>query len=277
MGFVRKTAIIVPCYNEAARLKAAPFIEEAKRDSSLHFIFVDDGSSDSTAEKLKALQSANPAQMRYFSLEKNSGKAEAVRRGALKAFEGDYENIGFWDADLATPLDMIPVFTEILDSTGTTVVIGSRVKLLGRRIVRNPARHYLGRVFATFASLLLNIPVYDTQCGAKVFKNTGALRAAFAFPFKVKWTFDVELLARLAIMEKAEGRPGPEDLWIECPLRAWVDVMGSKVRSKDFFRSGFEFLKLFSLLYLPGVKDAYLRRLTGEAEGPDETRRTGRR
>jgi glycosyltransferase involved in cell wall biosynthesis len=260
---VRKTAIIVPCYNEAARLKAASFIEEARKDPALHFVFVDDGSSDSTAEKLKAISAALPSQLHFMSLGKNRGKAEAVRLGMLKAFEGDYANIGYWDADLATPLDMIPVFAGILDSTDTTMVIGSRVRLLGRRIERNPMRHYLGRVFATFASLLLKIPIYDTQCGAKVFKMTETLRAAFAEPFRVKWTFDVELLARLAVMERAQGRPKPDELWIEYPLKVWADVKGSNVRYKDFFRGGLEFLKLFSLLYLPGVKGPYLRRLAG--------------
>lgn len=267
MGFVRKTAIIVPCYNEEERLRAEAFVGEASKDPALNFIFVDDGSADSTVKKLEDLKRRNPSQMHFFSLGKNRGKAEAVRRRVLKALDGDYVNIGYWDADLATPLDMIEEFCGILDGSDFTMVIGSRVRLLGRDIERNPMRHYLGRVFATFASLLLKVPVYDTQCGAKVFKRTDSLGKAFSEPFNVKWTFDVELMARLAIMERAKGNPAPESLWIECPLKRWSDVKGSNLRSKDFIKGGIEFLKIFCLLYLPGVKGRYIKRLTGDRAG----------
>ncbi len=263
MGLVRKTAIVVPCYNEEKRLNARAFVDFASAHPAISFIFVDDGSTDSTAGKLKSMGSVDPARMRLLSLGKNSGKAEAVRRGILKALEGDYASVGYWDADLATPLEAIPGFSEILYSSEATVVMGSRVRLLGRKIERNPMRHYLGRVFATLASLMLKIPVYDTQCGAKVFKKTDALKAAVSEPFSVKWTFDVELLARIKLVEKAEGRPGPEELWVEYPLTRWADVKGSNIRSRDFIRGGLEFLKVFALLYIPPFKDRYLRRFTG--------------
>ena len=107
--------------------------------------------------------------------------------------------------------------------------MGSRVQLLGRAINRKSARHYLGRIFATCASLSLGLPVYDTQCGAKLFRRTQALAEALREPFSSRWAFDVELLARLirpcaGILAIPVAR-----IWEE-PLLTWTDVPGSKMR-----------------------------------------------
>ena len=71
-----------------------------------HFLFVNDGSSDNTASVLEELRSKYPEFVTSLSLEENSGKAEAIRKGVLSISQGniDYDYVGFMDADLSTPL-----------------------------------------------------------------------------------------------------------------------------------------------------------------------------
>jgi glycosyltransferase involved in cell wall biosynthesis len=258
---MRKTRLIVPCYNEAKRLNPKAFLDALENDANLSFLFVDDGSRDETLNVLKSMKEKNPAQVEVMGLEKNSGKAEAVRRGMLESLEGPFENVGYWDADLATPLAEIAGFCRLLESTDVEMVIGSRVRLLGRRVERSALRHYLGRVFATCASILLNIGVYDTQCGAKIFKNGPSLGQVFGKPFKVNWTFDVEMMARFPIVKKTSPAVVSSQ-WFELPLAEWVDVEGSKVTLGDFIKSGFEYGLLYYYLRTPARK-AYEKYLLG--------------
>jgi len=242
---MQKTAIIIPCYNEALRLNSKRYLDFTKIAPDIHFIFVDDGSTDETWKALDDLSRSCPGQIESIRLGKNSGKAEAVRRGYLKAFEGQFANIGFWDADLATPLEIIPTFCEILETPGINMVIGSRVRLLGRSIQRRAIRHYLGRLFATGASIVLGLPVYDTQCGAKIFKNCTELRMVFSRPFTVKWTFDVEILARFTMIDRSMGTTRLRHTAVEYPLEEWIDVPGSKIKAGDFLRGAYELCKIF--------------------------------
>ncbi|QEM68869.1 glycosyltransferase [Geobacter sp. FeAm09] len=259
MGLMRKTRIIVPCYNEAARLAPKAFQEALDDNGDLSFLFVDDGSTDGTLPLLTSLKERNPARVEVVSLEKNSGKAEAVRQGMLASLRGAFDYVGYWDADLATPLDVIGDFCRLLDSTGAEIAIGSRVRLLGRRIERNAWRHYCGRLFATCASLLLDIGVYDTQCGAKMFRSSAAVRRVFGTPFKVAWTFDVEMFARFPIVMGVSPAEA-SSRWVEFPLVQWMDVKGSKLTWRDYLRGGLEFCTLFYYLRTPAHR-AYERYL----------------
>lgn len=261
MGAMRKTGVVVPCYNEAKRLDTKAFLAALEVEPNLAFLFVDDGSTDGTLQLLNSIKAQNQNQVDILRLERNSGKAEAVRRGMLQLIDGQSENVGYWDADLATPLEAIAEFCQLLDSTDKTMVIGSRVRLLGRSVERNALRHYVGRIFATCASLLLQVVVYDTQCGAKMFKNSAVLRKVFGKPFKVNWTFDVEMLARFPLVlgvSPAHISAG----WYEYPLKVWIDVKGSKVKLKDFFIGGLEFCTLLVCLHTP-VRKQYEKYILG--------------
>lgn len=240
-----KTAIVVPCYNEAARLPAAIFERFAGDEPEIDFVLVNDGSRDDTLERLHALARTAPERFQVVDRQPNRGKAETVRAGLRAALERGASFVGYWDADLATPLDVIPEFRAVLDAQPRRVaVLGARVQLLGRAIERSPARHYLGRVFATAASGVLRMPVYDTQCGAKLFRAVPALERAIVAPFLTNWSFDVELLARLSQALREEGCAAPESAFYELPLDRWHDVAGSKVRPTDFFVGLYELWKI---------------------------------
>src|SRR5204863_9726375 len=108
------------------------------------------------------------------------------------------------------------------------MVFGARVRLLGRQISRNPSRHYFGRVGATLISQTLGLAVYDTQCGAKLFRAGDDLREVFSKPFLSRWIFDVAIIARFIEMQ---GRDAVARAAYEYPVSAWRDVKGSKVKS----------------------------------------------
>ena len=230
--------VVVPCYNEAERLPVAMFASYLEAHPEVGLVLVNDGSRDSTLVVLSSLAARYPAQVSVLDLQPNGGKAEAVRRGLLSAIERKPAIVGFWDADLATPLDAIELFEKLLAGRPDIEwVIGARVKLLGRQIERQELRHYLGRVFATAASLVLGIPVYDTQCGAKVFRVNAALTDSLQRPFGSRWIFDVELIGRFMERLRAAGIEHPENRIYEYPLLKWVDVRGSKVKPTDFLRA----------------------------------------
>ena len=265
MGIMQKTAIIVPCYNESKRLKINEFKNYLFEEAGVSFIFINDGSTDNTLELVNKLCRFFPHQVLCKSLEKNKGKAEAVRQGFLMAFNLGFQNIGYWDADLSTPLRLINSLCELLQEDKITIVMGSRVRLLGYRINRNTVRHYLGRIFATFTSLILGLHTYDTQCGAKIFRNNSELKMVFAHPFLVNWIFDVEILARFKVIRKLHNSNLLQNTTLERPLDEWTDIGGSKVKFIDFFKAIKELTKIFLVLHFPVIKKKYMEKFRYEA------------
>ena len=240
------TCLIIPCYNEAERLPVTRFVLYASENPSFHFCFVDDGSKDNTHDIITNLCSQIGEQASSLRLTKNFGKAEAVRQGLLFALKRNHDRIGYWDADLATPLDAIDDLSRILDTMPEVeLVMGARVKLQGRKIVRHATRHYFGRLFATAASMILRLPVYDTQCGAKILSVKEHTASVLEKPFVSRWVFDVELIARLTAQWKQDSSETNTSLRIyEYPLHEWVDIDGSKIRPRDLMKVGIDLIKI---------------------------------
>jgi dolichyl-phosphate beta-glucosyltransferase len=236
-----QVAVVVPCFNEAARLPTADVLVFLDTHPAASLCFVDDGSRDGTRAALEAIRQARPLQVEVLALPENEGKAAAVRAGVLHAAERRLAPIlGYWDADLSTPLTEVDRLLDALAAhPGARIAMGSRVRRLGATIERQAVRHVMGRVFATCARGILGFSVYDSQCGAKLF-HADVAKTLFRDPFLTRWLFDLELLARL----QASGGGSLEQTAVEVPLLQWRDVRGSKLRAGDLVGVPLELLKL---------------------------------
>ena len=236
-----KVVIIIPCYNEAERLDTNNFIDYLSQNTHLHFIFVDDGSTDNTNLIINQIISRFDSLVSLLINETNKGKAESVRLGVIESYKMNPDYVGFLDADLATPIEEIDNLLKIIKKDKTKeVVFASRIQLIGNGIKRKFFRHFIGRIFATCVSLLLKIQIYDTQCGAKIFSKK-ICEEIFMEKFISQWLFDVELFARLI---NIYGMEKTIEISFEKPVRKWIDIDGSKVKPIFFLKAPFELLKI---------------------------------
>lgn len=232
---MQKICLVIPCYNEQYRLPINSFVD-SYNSSSFHYLFVNDGSSDNTLTVLTDLKAGREDRISILNLLENKGKGEAIRLGFLEAIKNNpFEIIGYMDADLATPLSEVDKLTPHIQN-GICFVFGSRVKLVGTNIKRKKIRHVLGRVFATIASRILELGVYDTQCGAKFFHRS-IIEPIFTIPFQTKWVFDLEIFIRISQLNQHKNI---SSIAKEIPVSEWIDVQGSKLTLKHMFGIPFE-------------------------------------
>jgi len=237
-----RTTIIVPCYNEEKRLQQDRFKTFVEEHPNCALLFVNDGSKDNTMDILNNLAKAHSS-IQVLHLQKNSGKAEAVRQGILHATNAHPtpDLVAFYDADMATHPNDLYAMIALIGSKSYHAVIGSRILRLGGNIERTFIRGIINRVFANVASwVLMHLRVYDTQCGAKVFR-TPVAQAIFNKPFITNWIFDIELFAR---MIQQYGLDEVYQIVYEFPLSEWRDVKGSKIKKWDFILQIFEMYKI---------------------------------
>lgn len=244
---IQKAAVIIPCYNEENSLEIEKFNIFLEHNPDVFLLFVNDGSKDNTIVTLKKIEDNN-LNAGTLSFEINKGKAEAVRQGIIhlsKYFRGEF--VGYFDADLSTPLETIKHFIKILESPNNKyqMVIGSRVNRLGATIKRKRTRHYLGRILATVVSVILHLSIYDSQCGAKVIDRELAT-LVFNKPFISKWLFDIELLSRLIL---TCGYNNAKLSIYEYPLEYWSDTGVSKIKFKDFLLFPFDLIRIHFVYY----------------------------
>lgn len=238
-----RTILVIPCYNEEERLDLAEFQRFVHANRQVDLLFVNDGSTDRTLEVLQKLSRQVPFRIHVLDLEQNVGKAEAVRQGMLCALEQRPGYAGFLDADLATPLDESLRLLQVLcRREQIDLAVGVRLSLSGHSIRRKAIRQRLGRCFSAVASFVLGLSLRDTQCGAKLFRANELSEFLFSEPFRSRWLFDVELVARYLI---AVGKPNASSRVYELPLDAWSEVPGSKLKSADFVKAVWELAVIY--------------------------------
>lgn len=214
-----KVALAVPCFNERGRLDIPAFAAGADRHD-LRILFVDDGSTDGTADFIEEQIEGRP-RLALLRSDRNRGKAAAVREG-MRQLAGEFPEtdwVGFWDADLSTPLEEISHMLAFhdLEGGGYDAIWASRVMRAGSCVERRFLRHLFGRILATMAGEMMGVRAYDTQCGAKIFRPS-AVPVVCQKEFVSRWLFDLEMYLRLG-----------HDRIVECPTLSWRDVPGSKI------------------------------------------------
>jgi len=256
--------IVIPAYREARRLPvlladvAAHAAAFARLDApyTIHFRVVDGGSpqpeSDAMRRSVEALRL--DSLVSYDRLARNRGKGGAIRSGFDRGLAEGYRYLGFVDADAAVSIGELRRAVDCLVDTRNRPplagVIGSRVKLLGRRVERSAARHCVGRLFATIVSLMFGQSVYDTQCGLKVFEREALARHLDA-PIDEHWTWDTALLFSML----HDGEPVHE-----IPID-WTERAGSKL---TFVRDPVVMLwRLMRFRRRLGARDTSRRRTSG--------------
>ncbi|WP_414001072.1 glycosyltransferase [Maribacter sp. 2304DJ31-5] len=232
--------IIIPCYNEYERLPEANFRLFLEQTPHVTVCFVNDGSSDKTSEKLFGIQKEHPKNALVIHNEMNLGKAEAIRTAVLELSKSNnYTHFAYLDADLATSLEeCYSLLQKLVD--GKEFVFASRILKIGSIVERKFSRFLFGRIIATFISNILDIAVYDTQCGCKVFTSSIA-PVLFNKPFISKWLFDVELFSRLLCHY---GKDTALAKMEEIPVKRWVDQGDSKVKLSYFFRLWYDLFQI---------------------------------
>lgn len=223
-----KLLIAIPCYNEEKRLPIEKYVQFIS-NNELTFCFINDGSTDRTIEILHDLKNRYPTKVFVANSEENLGKSNALHFGYNFVKDHDFTHFAYLDADLATPIEELVRMSVFLNQK-IEFVFGSRVNRIGSNIDRKLHRHLIGRFFATINSLILSIPVYDTQCGAKILSKELSEKS-FSEKFVSNWVFDVEVFFRIMNFKR---NIDINQYAKEIPLEVWVDVGDSSIKPKHY-------------------------------------------
>lgn len=157
-------SFVIPVMNEEATLEelADGIFRNVEDVENVEVIFIDDGSTDHSWNKIQALAELFPQQVRGLRFRSNRGKAAALQVG-FEAAKGDI--IFTMDADLQDDPSEISRFLEKLDE-GYDLVSGWKA-------VRHDPWHKVlpSRVFNRLLSRFSRVKLHDHNCGFKCYRR----------------------------------------------------------------------------------------------------------
>lgn len=150
-------SIVVPCYNEEESIPL--FYKEIikhKEDISekIELLFIDDGSSDRSLERMRELYQESPEEIRYISLSRNFGKEAALLAG-LEASRGEFVTV--MDVDLQDPPSLLSEMLDIVKSSEYDCVATCRVSREGEPLIRS----YFARKFYKMINRISDVEIVE--------------------------------------------------------------------------------------------------------------------
>ena len=225
--------IVIPCYNEEARLKTTFFTNFVKHNLGYKLCFVNDGSKDNTLQVLQELSKGREDYITVLNCKENGGKAEAVRQGILHLLKDkQLDYLGYLDADLSTNFKDFTDLVSTISNSNFQIVGGSRIARMGADITKAGSRAIISKTINLIIRKILGMSFQDTQCGAKIMTREVAAKM-FDKKFLTSWLFDVEIFMR---MRKHYGLEKAKSMICEQPLKRWIHEDGSKLSMKDSFK-----------------------------------------
>lgn len=226
-----EVSAVIPVYNDLPALKVAiPVSIEvlSKVTDSFEILVAEDGSTDGSAEFVRAVEQTDP-RIHLLHSDQRLGRGRALNR-AFTAAQGTI--VCYYDVDLATDMQHL---AEVIDAVreGSDIATGSRL-LPESDIVRTGGREIASRGYNLLVRTILGSKLYDHQCGFKAF-NRARLLPLLEKVDDTHWFWDTEVLVRGA-------RAGYRIR--EIPVR-WRQGPGTTVKRKDVVDMGSAILRLW--------------------------------
>lgn len=154
-------SVVIPVFNEEANIQVL-FERLAKTLQPLELkgaelLFVDDGSDDSTLDKIKQLPSSEMLAVRFIELSRNFGHQVAVTAG-LDNSSGD--RVVIIDADLQDPPELIPGMLTKMDE-GYDVVYARRKNRKGESWLKRSTAKWFYRLLSNITSIDIPLDTGD--------------------------------------------------------------------------------------------------------------------
>ena len=187
---------------------------------SYEVIFIDDGSTDKTWERIKEINQSNSA-FKGIKFNRNFGKSAALHTG-FKAAKGSV--VITMDSDLQDSPDEIPELYKLIKEGGFHLVSGWKKKR------HDPISKTIPSRFFNFITRMLSgIPIHDFNCGLKAYQNVVVKNITVYgemhryIPLIAKWAGFTRISEK--IVQHHERKYGKSKFGIERMMRGFLDLL----------------------------------------------------